>query len=172
MIHLSARRRVECAILPRLLLGIVNNGGYAATDADGAIICGGEHEIVERLAGLLSEASWEPLAGLAPAEQVRLARRIDRVAIDIFDAWRGDRAAKYGIAVMATIRDLHDSGALLVVTGSAMHRAYELMAPLLDDALSEQRLAAAGEKQSRHLLRDLAARHGLFADLDLKGQAA
>jgi hypothetical protein len=169
--YLSARRRVECAILPRLLLAIVNDGGYVATDEAGNAIKGGEQETVERLARLLSEASWEPLDGLSPAEQAKLARRIDRVAVDIFNGWRGDRAAKYGIAVMATIRDLHDDGTLQLVDGSAMHQAFTAFAPLLDDALSEDRLAAAGEKKSRHLLRDL-RRHGMFADTAPKGQAA
>jgi hypothetical protein len=169
--YLSARRRVECAILPRLLLAIVNDGGYVATDEAGNPIKGGEQATVERLAKLLSEASWEPLDGLPLVEQAKLARRIDRIAIDIFNGWRGDRAAKYGIAVMAAIRDLHDSGAMLLVDGSIMHQAFEAFAPLLDDALSEDRLAAAGEKKSRHLLRDL-RRHGLFAELKEEGQAA
>lgn len=165
MIYLSARHRVEAAILPRLLLGIVQDGGFKAFDAAGNVVDRGEAEIVGKLAEYLTEASREPLDGLSEVEAAKLARRIDRLAGSIFDVWRGEPAVKWAIAIMATIRDLHDAGYMLIVDGSAMHRAYELFLPRLDDALAHDRIVRAGEKQSRHLLRDLSQKHGLFAEV-------
>lgn len=159
--YLSERRRVEAAILPRLLLGIVNDGGYRATDEAGNVIENGADDIVASLKDNLTEACVEALAGLSGPASVKVARRIDKLATAIFDEWRGQPAAKYGIAVMSLIRDLHESGTLMVIEGSSMHKAFYDFAPMLDDALEEDRLAAAGEKKGRQLLRDL-QRLGLF----------
>ena len=159
--YMSERRRVEAAILPRLLLGIVNDGGYRATDEDGNAIENGSDDIVASLKDCLTEACIEALDGLYGPAAIKVARRIDKLATAIFDEWRGQPAAKYGIAVMSLIRDLHESGTLMIVDGSHMHKAYDAFAPMLDDALEEERLAAAGEKKGRQLLRDL-QRLGLF----------
>ena len=159
--YLSERRRVESAILPRLLLGVVNDGGYRATDEAGNVIEKGEAEYVAILKANLTEACFEALSGLSEKDAVKVARRIDKLATAIFDEWRGQPAAKYGIAVMSLIRDLHESGTLMIVDGSHMHKAYDAFAPMLDDALEEERLAAAGEKKGRQLLRDL-QQLGLF----------
>ena len=161
MIYLSERRRVEAAILPRLLLGIVNDGGYRATDEAGNVIENGADDLLASLKDNLTEACIEALAGLSDPAAIKVSRRIDKLATAIFDEWRGQPAAKYGIAVMSLIRDLHESGTLMIVDGSHMHKAYDAVAPMLDDALEEERLAAAGEKKGRQLLRDL-QRLGLF----------
>lgn len=64
MNHLSDRRRAECALLPRLLLGIANDGGFRCYDDAGNIIDGAEAAVVEEMKAQLTEASVEPIADL------------------------------------------------------------------------------------------------------------
>ncbi|MCM5555533.1 hypothetical protein [Pleomorphomonas sp. NRK KF1] len=93
----------------------------------------------------------------------KLARRIDRLADTLFDEWRGASAAKWALALMIIIRDLHDSGQLILVEGSAMHRAYLLFAPMLEDALDDLAISKSAAKQARHL-RDRFTRDGYFRE--------
>jgi len=163
MNHLSDRRRAECALLPRLLLGIANDGGFRCYDDAGNVIDGAEAAIVEDLKAQLTEASVEPITGLEAGRAAKLARRIDRLADALFDEWRGASAAKWALALMIIIRDLHDSGQMVLVEESAMHRAYLLFAPMLEDALGDLAISKSATKQARHL-RDRFAREGYFRE--------
>lgn len=163
MNHLSDRRRAECALLPRLLLGIANDGGFRCYDDAGNVIDGAEAAVVEVLKAQLTEASVEPIADLEAGRAAKLVRRIDRLADVLFDEWRGASAAKWALALMIIIHDLHDSSQLMLVEGSAMHRAYLLFAPMLEDALDDLAISKSAAKQARHL-RDRLAREGYFRE--------
>lgn len=163
MNHLSDRRRAECALLPRLLLGIANDGGFRCYDDAGNVVDGAEAAIVDDLKAQLTEASVEPIADLEAGRAAKLARRIDRLAAALFDEWRGASAAKWALSLMIIVRDLHDSGQLMLVDGSAMYRAYLLFAPMLEDALGDPAISKSATKQARHL-RDRLARDGYFRE--------
>lgn len=163
MNHLSDRRRAECALLPRLLLGIANNGGFRCYDDAGNVIDDAEAEIVEDLKSLLTEASVEPISDLEADRAGKLARRVDRLADALFDEWHGASAAKWALSLMMVIRDLHDSGQMMLVEGSAMHRAYLLFVPMLEDALGDPAITRSAAKQARHL-RDRFVLEGYFRE--------
>lgn len=163
MNHLSDRRRAECALLPRLLLGIANDGGFRCYDDAGNVIDGAEAAVVDDLKALLTKASIEPVVGLEAGRAAKLARRVDRLAGALFDEWRGASAAKWALAVMFIIRDLHDSGQLMLNEGSAMHRAYLIFVPMLEDALDDPAICKSAAKQARHL-RERFGREGYFRE--------
>jgi hypothetical protein len=160
---LSDRRRVESALLPRLLLGIVNNGGFLAVDDDGQPIKGGGEALASELHDLLTTASLEPVADLEPARAAKLARRVDRLADHLFDEWRGGSAAKWALVVMMVTRDLHDSGRLVMTGGAAMHTAYCKFAPVLDDALEDDTICRSATRHAAKLRQRL-AREGYYRD--------
>lgn len=160
---LSDRRRAECALLPRLLLGIANNGGFKAVDDDGNQIEGEGEAVAAELRVLLTEASVEPLVDVEPSRAAKLARRVDRLADALFDEWRGASAAKWALVLMTIVRDLHDSGALMLVDGSAMHRAYLRFVSVLDDALDDQTISRSADKQRRRLMERF-RREGYFQE--------
>jgi hypothetical protein len=130
--NLSAKRRVELALPAALLRYVCLSCGQVRAGEDPM----SEEENaawVHQLA-LLGTAAVEPFAGLHPEEAKKLRRRVDRAVVEVYDEYvKADaRIMRVFLITLHWLRDMLNTGALVLVDGSAFDLAVSELLPELE----------------------------------------
>lgn len=144
MAYLSDRQRVELALPARLLWSV--------------IYCGVENKTANYdTLFMVQGACMEPLEGLLPKEQVRLARRIDRLFSEVIEPITSSTThtvtvGKAGLVVYYFIVDLVERGILVLYADTPMAKVIEAIMPNLTPLAKIAGVDKSAQKQAAKLL--------------------
>jgi hypothetical protein len=159
---LTDRQRVELAIPPRLVFGLVVADCFGInpeSDPDEA-----QAELdrnVARLKELLAVACAEPLDGLPAGKRSSVARRIERVTNTVAEEFDQQPAAKIGMALYYFLEDLLQRGVIHLWDGSAFAETMQILMPMFEHGFAIERMDASAQKQARRM-REQLQREGYY----------
>lgn len=130
--NLSAKRRVELA-LPAAMLRYVCLSCGEVREGESPM-AEDEHAAYQRQLDLLGTAAVEPFSGLRPDEAKKLRRRVDRAVVAVYDEYvKADaRIMRVFLITLHWLRDMLNTGALVLVDGSAFDLAVSELLPELE----------------------------------------
>lgn len=161
--RLTDRQRIELAIPARLTFGLVAANCFGPDpNADPEEAAAELERSRARLADLLTEACLEPLVGLMPKDEIKIARRIERTVDAIARPYDGQPAIKLALVLFYFLSDLVEREVLELWEGSAFGEAWKLLEPMFAHGFEEERLDKSAQKQARKLLESL-KREGLYS---------
>jgi hypothetical protein len=157
MTYLTDRHRVEFALLPALMFGIMTEGVNDPDLPEAA-------DTFERL----RRAANAPMAGLHPLDEAKIARRVERIRKAIVAPYNEERVstAKAGLMVVYLLKLITESDYLVIEEGSDLDAALRVFIPAVEHAYMVDALDRSAQKQARRMLRELQVRHGLFRDVE------
>lgn len=145
--YLSERQRVELAIPARIMHSVVFSGADTTDDASRAV--------AEQMIVLLNRTCMEPLDGLWPREQAKIARRIERTFNEVMRPYKDTTAGKVGLITYYLLEALIERNILTLYHDSAMAEAVRIFQPYWEEVASIRAVDDSAKKQAGKLLAHL-----------------
>lgn len=161
---LTDRQRVELAVPTVLLHRIVRGRCFSCFDDTGAVIDAAGEAKVKRMRELLTDACRAPLGGLDRKGKAKIARRIERVAEAATHDWADQSAVRLTLGTFHAVRHLIETDTLLLVEGSPVAEAVDLLLPMAEHGLEDPAIDRAARKTARRLI-DRCRAAGLYPAL-------
>ena len=156
---LTDRQRIELAIPPYLFFALTGapNVFVPATEE---LAAKAEQQIAE-LRDDLQIACFEPFEDLTPMKRRALLRRLERIKGQITAGWGDHPALDLMLMLWCFLRDLTDTGVLILWEGWVMDRAMQMLISLCKHGFTKPKDAAAAEERASNSVLALRA-EGLY----------
>ena len=156
---LTDRQRIELAIPPYLLFALTG-APNVFVPATAELTAKAEQQIAE-LRDDLRTACFEPFADLTPMKRRALLRRLERIKGQITAGWGDHSALDLMLMLWCFLKDLTDTGVLILWGGSVMDRAMQKLIPMCEHGFAKPENVAAAQERAGVLLSTLRA-EGLY----------
>lgn len=152
--YLSDKQRVELALPPCIMMGVVI-AGVDESDPDFARAC-----------DLLKTAAREPVDDLPPRHAKKILERVRRAHKAAIEPYSGDgeEVAKFGLIVFYWIKAMVESGYFVFAEGSAIDQALALYIEAIEHKAAVPKIDASAQKQARKFIAGL-QQQGLYQGL-------